>query len=470
MKTTKYSNNRPLAFVAGILLLAACLVTSCDDELDIVPKGKTTLESLTDLESLLNQEWTLEKNPSADILMICGEAEGYALNVPGTMGMKNSLSYAYLTYDETVDREALSTYDYRYQQAYIYINYMNVLISKMPSVKGDEKKKAQCIAEARIMRAYLHWIIANIYAKQYDESTADKEGGIAYVDDIDASSQKQKLTLKETYERILEDCSDELIALLPVHEPNVERGDQAWGNAVRAKVLMQMKRYSEALPYAEASLRLNGNIEDRSVIKTTKSWVLPATSENNLLYIRHGTRVSPNLEALSNESKALYEPGDYIFNYSGGWNAMKGRLYCGVNVLVFSCYTASANVYGLTSDRMYYTLAECLIRTGKTREGLENVDKVRAKRIENYEPFAKDGLSEKEAMDLMQKAKWIECLGTFENFFDCKRWNTEPNYRRTITKQFDNYGPYTIQPESPLWVLPFPLPATQYNPSLTQNY
>ena len=221
MKTTKYSNNRPLAFVAGILLLAACLVTSCDDELDIVPKGKTTLESLTDLESLLNQEWTLEKNPSADILMICGEAEGYALNVPGTMGMKNSLSYAYLTYDETVDREALSTYDYRYQQAYIYINYMNVLISKMPSVKGDEKKKAQCIAEARIMRAYLHWIIANIYAKQYDESTADKEGGIAYVDDIDASSQKQKLTLKETYERILEDCSDELIALLPVHEPNV---------------------------------------------------------------------------------------------------------------------------------------------------------------------------------------------------------------------------------------------------------
>ena len=470
MKTRIKKNIIVSGLLSCCLLFTTGMLSSCDDELDITPKGKTTLETISDLESLLNQEWTLEKNPATDLLMVCNEAEGFALNVPGTMGRKNSLVYAYLTYDESVDRAAVNVNDYRYEQAYKYINYMNVVISKMPGVSGDEKKKTQCIAEARIMRAYLHWLLVNIYAKQYDESYADTEGGIIYVDNTDVSGTKPKLTLKETYKRILEDCSDEVISQLPEHEPNVERGDQAWGNAVKAKVLMQMKKYSEAIPYAQASLRLNGNIEDRSLIKTAKKWNLLATCENNLLYIRHGTRVAPNLEALSKESRPLYEDGDYVFNYGGVWDARKGLLYCGVNVLVFSSYSTYCNVYGLTSDRMYYTLAECLIRTGKIREGLEQVDLVRAKRIENYTPFAKDGLSEKEAMALYQRAKWIECIGTFENFFDCKRWNTEKGYERTITKNLDKYGDFTIKPESPLWIMPFPLTATRYNPTLTQNY
>lgn len=470
MKTILKNNIIVSCLICCFLIISTVILSSCEDELDITPKGKTTLETVADLEGLLNQDWALKKNPASDLLQICNEAEGYSLNVPAALSMKNSLYLAYLTYDETIDRVPLSIDDGRYQAAYKYINYMNVLISKMPSAVGDEKRKAQCIAEAHIMRAYLHWLIVNIHAKQYDESYADTEGGIAYVDNTDVSEQKNKLTLKETYDHILADCSDEYIAQLPEHEPNIERGDQAWGNAVRAKVLMQMKRYSEAIPYAEASLRLNGNIEDRSVIKTERKWNLLATSENNLLYIGQSSRVAPNLEALSKESAPLYEESDYVFNYSGVWNATRGLLYTGVNVLVFSSYSTYLNVYGLTSDRMYYTLAECLIRTGKIREGLEQVDLVRAKRIENFKPFAQDGLSEKEAMALFQRAKWIECIGTFENFFDCKRWNTENGYERTITRNLDNYGDYSIKPESPLWILPFPLNATRYNPSLTQNF
>lgn len=71
---------------------------------------------------------------------------------------------------------------------------------------------------------------------------------------------------------------------------------------------------------------------------------------------------------------------------------------------------------------------------------------------------------------MLQRAKWIECIGTYENFFDCKRWNTEANYKRTITRSLGDYGTFSIKPESPLWVLPFPANATRYNPTLTQNY
>ena len=38
-----------------LMLAAALCCTACDDKLDIVPLGKTTLSSLSDLETLLNQ-------------------------------------------------------------------------------------------------------------------------------------------------------------------------------------------------------------------------------------------------------------------------------------------------------------------------------------------------------------------------------------------------------------------------------
>ena len=402
-KAIIYNKVKNAGVKAFLLLLAPCslLLSSCDDKLDIVPKGMTTLENVDDLESLLNQEYMINVSPASDLGIICNESYGSFLNVAEVMAQSNTLNYAYTTYDESIDRAALATDDARYQNCYKYINYMNVVISKMDDATGNSANKARYIAEARMVRAYLHWLLVNIYAKQYDDATAEDEGGIPYVVNTDVSEEKTKLSLAETYRRILEDCSDEVIAQLPQKNTNVERVDQAFGNAVRAKVLMQMKHYAEALPYAQASLRLNNTIEDRSAIVESMTWSLPQTAENNLLYIGAGTRVSPTFTTIMPETYALFEEGDYV-------------------------------------------AAECLIRTGKIQEGLQMVDRVRAKRVENYEPFAQGNPSEQEAMAMMQRAKWVECIASYENFFDCKRWNTEANYKRTITRNLGSYGTFTL--------------------------
>lgn len=468
MNTRKYNNKWAAGLASCCLFLASCLFTSCDDQLDIVPKGKTTLENVTDLEALLNQEYSFVELPATDLGIICNELLGQWASVASVLSQPNTVEYANMAYDEQVDRAVLTTQNSRYNAIYKYINYMNVLISKMPDAEGDATYKAQYIAEARIIRAYFHWLLTVIHAKQYDEATAAQEGGIAYVDNTDVSEQKEKLTLAETYNRILEDCSDEVIAQLPQKNANVERADQALGNAVRAKVLMQMKRYAEALPYAQASLRMNGLIEDRSTIVETMSWSLPQSIENNLLYISGGVRVCPTFLALSVETSQMFEEGDFVMNYDlfGGWQPWEEL----EGALQYWGWDTMANPWGITSDRMYYTAAECLIRTGQIRQGLELVDRVRAKRVENCEPFAQGNPSEQEAMAMLQKAKWIECIGSYENFFDCKRWNSEANYKRTITRDVGENGTFSISPESPLWVIPFPSNATRYNTSLTQNY
>ena len=469
MKMSIYKKVLKACFITCLFLLVCCTTSSCDDKLDIIPKGKTTLESVVDLEALLNTEYWAP-SPVDNIAIICNEVLGQWSSTVKVLSQKNTIEYANMAYDENVDRASLCTTDNRYTSFYKYINNMNVVISKVSDAFGEDGKKTQLIAEARVLRGYFHWLLVCIHAKQYDEATAADNGGIAYVDNTNVGETKKKLSLAETYRRILEDCSDEVIAKLPQKNPDVRHPDQAFANAMRAMVLMQMKHYSEALPYAQASLRINGLIQDRSEIKQSMSWSLTQDTENNLLYIEGSSRLSPTFLSLSLETSIMFEEGDYVVKYDlkGGW---KPSVTAGIaGSLQYRGGNTMGNVYGIVSDHMYYVAAECLIRTGKIMEGLQMVDKVRAKRIENYVPFAQAGLSEQQAMALMQKAKWIECIGTYENFFDCKRWNSEANYKRTITRDLGEYGTFTLRPESPIWVLPFPANATLHNPTLTQNY
>lgn len=456
-------------FIFAFLL---SLFTACESKLDIVPKGQAVLTTVEELESLLNQRYGFS-TPMGDLALICNEACAYMSTVSTAYSQPNTLEHAYLFWDESIDRATLSTSDATYNSIYQYVNYMNVILDKIDDAEGDAYEKEVVIAEAHIMRAYLHWLGVNIYAKQYDEATAATEGGIPYVTDIDVTVQKEKLTLQAVYDNILADCAQEYIDALPDEAPSCIRAGKSWGYAVRAKVLMQMKRYDEALAMANKALEYQNAIEDRSYIVETGMWSLNYESPNNILFM--ASMISPVMELISPETVAKFEEGDYVKDYDFmTWSDASGEATSGVPgssyCLAFGVW---GNSFGLTVERIMYVAAECYIRSGEIETGLGLVNKIREKRIhpDYYQPFS--ATTEEEAMTLLQDAKWIECIGTYENFFDCKRWNSEEKYRRTITKTIpinDEEMTFSIAPDSPLWVLPFPSNAVQYNSLLTQNY
>lgn len=464
-------------FILSSAIFACALMSGCESKLDIIPKGETTLDNIDDLELLLNQEYSLAISPSADITLICNESIGQFVSVPEVLASKNTLNNAYLTFDESIDRKMLCQNDDRYSAIYRYVNYMNTILTKIDGVAGTEERKSEIKAKARIMRAYLHWLCVGIHARQYDSAWAEEEGGIAYVEDIDNNIVKQKLSLASTYEKILQDCSEEVIGCLPVNNNDISQADRAFGYAVRGKVLMQMKKYAEAAEMLTEALEINGAIEDRSYIKTEGEWMLQRTVPNHYVWIGNGARVSPTTETISIETNSKFEKNDYVIKYCGstGWDYGMGKMYSGLEgIRMYMGWNTCNNPYGITSDILYYDLAECLIRTGEIRDGLAKADMVRKLRIENCSPFTRIHdmfpLSEKAAMALIQPAKWIECIGTYQNFFDCKRWNSEEDYRIEISRNLKEYGTYTLSPDSPLWILPFPASATRHNPTLTQNY
>ena len=457
-------------FVISQFMLVT-VFTSCEDKLDIIPKGKVTLATVDELELLLNQEYLLGDFPSDNIGILAGESVGTFDQISAVLSQKNTVKYALMAFDESVDRATLTTVDERYNNIYKYINYMNTVITKMDKATGDESKKSALVAEARVMRAWFHFLAVVIHAPQYDASIAENAGGIAYVTNIDVTEQKSKLSLASTFQHILDDCSDQVIQLLPQdHGAQFMRGDRAWGNAVRAMVLFQMKRYTEALPYALEAIRLRPHIFDRSVIKQTGEWIQGAESTNNFLYIGGAARVSPTMTMLTIEAGNLFEAGDYVINYeSVGWSLDYGKMYSGLEgVRMFMGWGTCCNVYGLTSEQLHLVAAECLIRTQKIKEGLDLVNTVRHFRVENCQPLEAD--SEHEAMALLQRVKFVEQFDTPFNFFDRKRWNTEPDYRAEVTHRLGSMGTFTLKPESPLWIMPFPVNAVRYNPTLTQNY
>lgn len=457
-------------FVISQFMLVT-VFTSCEDKLDITPKGKVTLATVDELELLLNQEYLLGDFPSDNIGILAGESVGTFDQISAVLSQKNTVKYALMAFDESVDRATLTTVDERYNNIYKYINYMNTVIAKMDKATGDESKKSALVAEARVMRAWFHFLAVVIHAPQYDASIAENAGGIAYVTNIDVTEQKSKLSLASTFQHILDDCSDQVIQLLPQdHGDQFMRGDRAWGNAVRAMVLFQMKRYTEALSYALEAIRLRPHIFDRSVIKQTGEWIQGAESTNNFLYIGGAARVSPTMTMLTIEAGNLFEAGDYVINYeSVGWSLDYGKMYSGLEgVRMFMGWGTCCNVYGLTSEQLHLVAAECLIRTQKIKEGLDLVNTVRHFRVENCQPLEAD--SEHEAMALLQRVKFVEQFDTPFNFFDRKRWNTEPDYRADVTHRLGSMGTFTLKPESPLWIMPFPVNAVRYNPTLTQNY
>ena len=64
---------------------------SCDDELDIVPKGKVTLSTLDEVELLLNQEYSINDFVANSLCLLTVESLGAFDNINSVVSQTNTL-------------------------------------------------------------------------------------------------------------------------------------------------------------------------------------------------------------------------------------------------------------------------------------------------------------------------------------------------------------------------------------------
>jgi hypothetical protein len=464
-----------------ILFTILSLVTilslpGCIKYTDITPKGQNLLNRASDLDLLMNINYGQNAFSATRHALLDDDMYLVAVNVPQTIASATvTVNKILLTYDESKDRAALTASDGMYEGMYAIISKnANITLANAETASGDATLLKQLRAESLIIRAWLHYLLVNTYAKAYDPATAATDGGIPYVNDINFSQQNDKKTVKAVYDNIMKDI-DAAFALnaLPDVPKNAMRVGKAFAYALKAKVLMSTRDYAGALNAANASLAINSTLEDHrpylSLPRASRTISrVGLTAPDNLFYA-FGNSSDPNIFTPTYEILAnYYEPGNIIRDSTDTYNFTNGMAYVGLpNIPAWIAINYQGNSAGFTVSDMVMTKAEALIRTGKIQEGMDEINSIRIRRIYPY--AAATAATEAAAMAMLQKVSRIEFLFTMRNFINIKRWNREGTYPVVVERTI-NHVKYTLGQNSPLWIFPFPQSATQFNTTLTQNY
>lgn len=474
-------------------IVTACLLGlgACKQFTDIQPKGQNILNRVEDLELVLNREYYQSGLSLTDAKVLVNDMLPHATNIPSLMtGQENSINKVLFTWNEEANRAGLTEVDYVYTDLYGLIGTVaNPVILNADDAAGDRAQAKRLKAEALTLRAYLHYLLVNYYAKAYDPATAAADGGIPYARENDLLSVPNlQYTVGEVYDFILADL-DEAFALNSLFDEGINkmRVGKSFACAAKAMVLMSKKDYTGALEAARASLAINDAVDDHNLML---DWVEDFITEEEVLAFVRPTMSSPEdlmfnirdmaFSAFTPEMTACFEPGSVLLNYyERDPYGIFGDMFYGLDIEIWMLAenTRFTTCFPTTVD-MHLTVAECLIRTGDIPGAMEILNTIRRNRILEDEYEEATASNAAQAIAVLKRVWRSENAVTGKNFLHMKRWNTEEDYRETLHKTVTYAGDdgvevtkeYSLRPDSPLWIFPFPQDAMKYNTNLKQNY
>jgi hypothetical protein len=456
------------------------VLSGCAKFTDIDPKGKNLLSTVTDLDQLLNYQFGASNYIGArEASILVNDEFPIATNIPNLVSARaKTIDQILVTWDESEDpaRALLTTADRVYELYYSIISKVaNPVILMANTVSGDRDMANRLQAEARVLRAYFHYLLVNYYAKAYNPATAATDGGVPYVKETDPLSvPSHKHTVQEVYDFILEDLRVAIdLNSLPDKPVNQMRVGKAFAHAVEAKARVSMHDFAGAEAAANKALAIQNIVEDhRDNLEPDFDaltgmpgmfFTRPKMQNQEDLfyagpYALPGNGLTPELSAAFEEQRSIF--------YS---TVMKipGDLTYGVPCdLLFSMNTF-LNTTGLSTVDMLLTLAECKIRSGAVGDAMNILNDLQAKRVDPYSPVPTTNAAD--AFALLKKITRTETWYGIKHFISLKRWNTEDAYKATLRKTLLDVD-YELRPDSPLWIFPFPQNAVGLNENLTQNY
>lgn len=461
------------------VLMCCVMCSSCNDYLDIVPKGNKIPTTLADYEALLRDEYTIGQTPISNALYLLND---YYVTVSNLNSP--TLTRANYMWDETADRILLNNADEStYYQLYAAISSCNLIIENVPSAtEATDAERAEVIAYAKVIRSLCYFVLANYYADTYDAATAGEKRSVPLITSANINAPSQQVTIQAIYDFIIQGVQEAIDGGLPEQSMTVLHPNLGAAYALLARVYLQMQNYSEALNYANLALEQNDQLYDwnayydehRSTIENPEDYTgLPTPTDYSYVenyYFRCGNG-SPNYTTnelnIPVERAERFEEGDARF--LSRWKLYsqnQDTYYRGVGNGYF-------NWGGLTTTEVYLIKAECqarLAQGGDFTEAMNTLNAVRQTRIrpEVYQPLTASTLTE--AIELIRRTKDNELIFSIVPFADARRFNQEGTYARTMTKTYEDET-YTLRPDSHLWTMPFPAGAINNpgNGSIQQN-
>ncbi len=455
------------------LLLMIFILGSCKKFIDIIPKGSKIPTTFADYEAMIRDESTNHLTFAYQAILLLNDRFETSAN----LGF-DQVAAANYAWNETADRVMLNNTSERiYYSTYAAISSNNLLIKYVPgSTEATDAAKAELIAQAKILRAYNYYQLANYYADTYESSNAATKRSVPLILSPDVDAPYTQVSIAELYAFMLKDIEDAIPSLSPT-SASILHPTMGAAYALRARIMLQMGRYQDALTAADEALKYNNKLFDWTAYYAAYKAKIEQPGVYNLnpspmgmdfvenYYFRHGVSTFRGRESgIRVDRAARFETGDARF--ASRWKLRT----LGTDTYYYSVTTGFFNHLGLTTTEIYLIKAECQARLNDVPGALITLDKIRVKRIfaQNYSPSVAN--TTVEAVKLIQRTKANELILGLVPFADIRRLNKDPQYARTLTKT-ENGQQFSLSPSSHMWTMPFPLGATSNpgNGTIQQN-
>jgi hypothetical protein len=383
-------------FVA--LVLGA--LSGCDNFLEENPDNRVELNNPDKAAQLLTNAYS-----SAGYTFTEWMSDNVSFTAGTTKLPEHEQAYAWEEFtgiaQDTPSNFWTTTYD-----AVAHANEVLAVIDDMP---GDRAQKRAVKGEALLTRAYGHFMLVNLFAKHYDEATADDDPGIPYVEEPETVFIKKytRNTVEEVYDKV----EDDILEGLELVDESFYANSGKYHFTRNAALAFASRFYlfkgdlDECIEYSTELLGSDPGLYVKNIPVLLDEMINPEdyirsyhapNDDSNLLLIRQITNFHlPNLGHWPVEPQyaAMFDSNPYGLNdlrRDPAWIAGTNGLAATRFEFLFERSSLTSNVglnytifLGFRGEEVLLNRAECYIRKNNVAAGLADILLLTKRRYED---------------------------------------------------------------------------------------
>ena len=436
-----------------VLCVACILCGSCDNFLDIQPTGKVIAKTGEEYRALLTGVYTTFPD---DRSMTTLRTDEMTLD-PATTTTEDLNSYFDIwTWNDITPDENTASYSWRQFYHIIYIaNYIIEHQAEITEAGADEVR--QMVGEAYMLRAYSHFILANLFGEPYTRCNPATALAVPLSIAADVEAVLTRSTVGAVYQQVLSDIEAARQNLnAETWEATLNyRFSRLSADALRSRVCLYMGNWQDALTAAQAVIEAHPALEDL----TKNGYTMP----DNYQSVEAITCLE---QVMKSAYKGAGTPNlDFINTFRAG-DIRKSRFFKAQTSRVYNLLKGGDQLCRSTfrSAEAYLTAAEAAARLGRVDEAVTQITTLIQHR---YLPamqtrLATDlaAMSQEELIDFILDERAHELCYEGHRWFDLRR-TTQPR----IEKTYDGTT-YVLEENDSRYTIPLPTDAISANPGL----